>query len=148
MADIEIAGVEERPETFEEKGFPGGYAMTLKRLESWEWSTAQHRGARAAAALRGGAAAIEAYGFDLEEFEVLADPESWEGIAELIALVELGLMTIKAWNVRAKGSDEILPITKEVVSRLFRIEGMRKHFRAVMDRDGDRWRFSAVEGNG
>lgn len=140
--------IEDMGQTFEEKGFPTGVTMVLARPEPWQWSAAAHKSVRQAAALREGSAVILDYGFEAEEFEALGDPDTWSGLADFIYAVELGLVVIKSWtNVCPKGSKVTLPIDRQAVSRLFRIQQYRDHFLAVMRKDGERYRAVPEEGN-
>lgn len=133
---------------FEEKGFPAGISMWLARPEPWQWTAVAHKAQRQAAALREGGAVLTGYGFESEEFGALADPDTWTGIAEFIYAVELGMTAIKSWaGVEMAGQSGALPIEREYVARLFRIQKVRDHFLAVMAREGERYRIEPAEGN-
>lgn len=130
-----MAEIKELPATFE-ADYAGGIKMTLRRLEPWHWSAVTHRVTRAVAAIREGSIAVERYGFDPEEFEVLADPSSWEGFSDYITAVELGVMAIIAWNFTIEGA--AAPPKFDIIARLMRIREVRDKFMLDMDRDGNR----------
>lgn len=138
--------VRDRGPEFEEKGFPHKITMVLARLEPWEFSAVRNRAVRSAAAIREGGAAVVEYGFDAEEFEVLKDPDTWEGIADYIYAVELAVKAIKSWTgVSPQGGSGAAEVTRGAISWLFRIKAVREHFLSVMTREGER--YLAAEGN-
>jgi hypothetical protein len=138
--------VKDRGSDFKEVGFPHNITMTLARLEPWEWSAVNARAVRQAAAIREGAAAIEIYGFEADEFDSLKDPDTWAGIAEFIFAVELGMKSIRSWTgVQRAGEADVAPVELPVVARLFRLKDVREHFLAIMAREGER--YLAAEGN-
>lgn len=129
--------------------FPLGVSMQLLRLEPWEWEGVKAAAVRAAAQIREGGAALLKYGFEEEEFQVLADAERWEGVSEYIYVVELGVIAIQAvTGMEGDGGEEFRPGEFAAVAWLMRHQAIRDEFLRIMSQDGSIWALEAAEGNG
>lgn len=137
----------QRPRLFTHS-FPLGVSMDLLRLQAWEWDGVKAEAARAAAEIRNGGAALQQYGFDADEFSVLADPKSWPGFVEFIYAVELGVGAILSVSgMNGENGETFEPGEFAGVSFLMRHPEIRKEFLAVMDREGSIYSLEPAEGN-
>lgn len=129
--------------------FPLGIVMGLTRLNPWEWDGVKVAAVRAAAQIRDGGAALLKYGFDQEEFAVLADAEKWEGVSEYIYAVELGVAAIRTVaGMEGGAGEEFEPGEFAAVAWLMRHQQVREEFLRIMNQDGSIYALEAAEGNG
>lgn len=138
-----------RLERMFDHAFQHGITMGLLRLHPWEWDGVKAASVRAAAQLREGGAALLKYGFEEDEFPALADPELWEGMAEFIFAVELGVAAIQSVSgIQGESGEEFEPGEFGAVSWLMRLQPIREEFLRVMNSQGSYWGHQAVpEGN-
>lgn len=129
--------------------FPHGVTMELLRLKPWEWDGVKASSVRAAAQIREGGAALLKYGFDEDEFSVLENPDSWEGISQFIYAVELANVAIqKVAGIQGEDGEAFEPGDFGCVSWLMRIQTIREEFLRIMDAEGSYYGHEAVtEGN-
>lgn len=128
--------------------FPLGVTMELMRLNPWEWDGVKAAAVRAAAQIREGGAALLKYGFEEDEFQVLADAEKWEGVSEYIYVVELGTVAIASVTGMEGSAGEVFqPGEFAAVAWLMRHQQIRDEFLHIMNLDGSIYALEAAEGN-